>query len=112
MVLDQDALGLADRLFHRMELLRQVGAGPPFLHHADDLLKMPVGPLQPIDDVRMAFVTHDAGPISEAESYPPDKEAIILSSVRGWGNANRRTHWAASSVGGGRGRRVAGYIRK
>jgi hypothetical protein len=50
MVLDQSALGLSDRLLHRMELLRDINAWSAALNHRDNAAEMTLGPLQALDD--------------------------------------------------------------
>ena len=39
-----------------MELLGEIEAGPAFIEHHDDPPDMPLGPLEPLDDLRMALV--------------------------------------------------------
>ena len=55
-VVDQAALGLRHRAFHRMQLLGDVEARSPRLDHRDDAAQMPLGALQPLDDGGMGGV--------------------------------------------------------
>ncbi|MOA57739.1 hypothetical protein D3C78_1819740 [compost metagenome] len=61
MVLDQGALGLADGLFHGVQLLGDIHAGAVGLEHADDAAQMPFGALQALDDGRVALVQMRCG---------------------------------------------------
>ena len=56
MVLDERALGLADGLFNRMQLLGNVYTFPPVLDHGNDAAQMTVCTLQALDDRLMALV--------------------------------------------------------
>src|SRR5215208_5191503 len=56
MIRNQGLLGLADGLFDRMQLLGYFKAGPAGLDHFDDGAQMPIGPLQALDDFRVAFM--------------------------------------------------------
>jgi hypothetical protein len=56
MVLDQSLLGLSDRFFDSVQLLRDVEAWPACLDHLDNSAQMTLGTLQPFDDVRMALM--------------------------------------------------------
>lgn len=55
-IADQGFLRLGDGFFDRMELLREIEAGPPGLNHPDDRVKVPLSALQPLDDVGMGLV--------------------------------------------------------
>ena len=54
MVLDQRAFGLLNRLFHGMQLLRDIGAGLRVFDHLDNARQMSVGAFQPFHDVRVS----------------------------------------------------------
>jgi len=56
MVLDQRPLGLTDCLLDRMKLLGDIEAGSAGLDHFDDALEVPIGALQPLDDLGVGFV--------------------------------------------------------
>jgi hypothetical protein len=58
MVLNQLALGVADRTFDGMDLLSEVKAGTPFLQHGDDRGEMTVSAFQPLEDFGMGSVFH------------------------------------------------------
>jgi hypothetical protein len=55
-ILDQHALGAADRAFDSVQLLGQLRAWPAALDHSDDRGEMTVGPFQAFND--MACVPH------------------------------------------------------
>ena len=55
-IVDQRFLRFADRLFDRMELLGQIETRPVFAEHLDNTVKVTFGPLQSLDDLRMAGV--------------------------------------------------------
>ena len=55
-IVDQRALGFANGFFNGMKLLGEIKAGAPFIEHRDDPAQMALGPLQPLDDIRMGFV--------------------------------------------------------
>src|SRR3954451_12167119 len=55
-IVDQGLLRLADRLLDGVQLLRQVETWSTFGEHRDDLLEVPVGAFQPLDDLRVACV--------------------------------------------------------
>jgi len=57
MVLDERALGLADSLFDRMQLLGNVYALTSVLDHRNDAAQMPICPFQALDDRLMALVS-------------------------------------------------------
>ncbi len=62
-VVDQGLLGRGDGAFDGVELLDDVHAGTVGLHHADDVAQVPLGALEPLDDVRvgrMDDVSHEA----------------------------------------------------
>jgi hypothetical protein len=52
-ILDQRAFGLLNRLLHRMQFLRDIGAWLRVFDHLYDACQMPVGTFQPLDDCRM-----------------------------------------------------------
>ncbi len=56
-IVDQCPLGAGDGVLDRLELLRDVDAGPLFLDHPDDAAKMACRPVEPLDDRRMADVS-------------------------------------------------------
>jgi hypothetical protein len=55
-VMHQCLLGLLDRLFDRVELLRDFQTATLRLYHLDDRPQMTLGTSQPLDDCRMARV--------------------------------------------------------
>src|SRR5262245_24996693 len=55
-IVDQLALGIADRGLDRVQLLGKLQAGPAVLDHANQGAQMTLGTLQALDDVRMACV--------------------------------------------------------
>jgi len=57
MVLDERSLGLADRLFNRMQLLRNVYAFTPILDHGNDAAQMTVSTLQALNNRLMALMS-------------------------------------------------------
>lgn len=56
-VLDQGALCIGDRLLDGMELLGDIEARFAVLDHGDHASKMSLGPLEPLDDFRVGFVS-------------------------------------------------------
>jgi hypothetical protein len=56
MVLDQRALGLANRFFHGMQLLRDVHALTALFDHGDDAAQVAVGAFKALDDRFVALV--------------------------------------------------------
>jgi hypothetical protein len=55
-IVDEGLLGLGNSLLDRMKLLGQVEAGSAIIEHRDDPAQVSLGPLQPLDDLRMALV--------------------------------------------------------
>jgi hypothetical protein len=53
---DQGAFRLTDRLFDRVQLLRNIKAWTAALDHVDDAAQMSLGPLQPFDDIGVTLV--------------------------------------------------------
>jgi hypothetical protein len=58
MIMDQGLFGIVDRIFDRLKLLGKGEARPAFLDHFNDHVKVPVGALEALDDLRMALVRH------------------------------------------------------
>ena len=56
-VIDKRALGAGDSILDRLELLRDIDAGPLLLDHPNDAAKMTGSPVQPLDDRRMTSVS-------------------------------------------------------
>lgn len=54
MIVDQGLLGVAQRAFYGLQLLRNVDARAPFFDHRNDRAQMPFGTFQPCDDFRVA----------------------------------------------------------
>ena len=68
-ILDQGALGLADGLLHRVQLLGNIHAGTAILDHGDDAAQVALGALEPFDDVAVTLMVvmicmHDLSPLS------------------------------------------------
>ena len=55
-IVDQFALGVADGLLDRVQLLSQVEAAAVFFQHGHDAAQVAVHPLQPLDDLGMRRV--------------------------------------------------------
>ena len=55
-VVDQGPLGFSKGLFDRVKLLGEIETGSSFIEHFDDATEMALGPLQPLDDIRMGFM--------------------------------------------------------
>ena len=56
MVVNQGFLGFRNRLFDRVQLLREVEAWAIFAEHLDHSLQMPVRALQSLNNVEMTLV--------------------------------------------------------
>jgi hypothetical protein len=54
--MDQLPLCLRDGLLDGVKLLGKVKARPPFLEHRYDSPDVPLGPFEPLDDIRVAFM--------------------------------------------------------
>lgn len=57
MIVDERALGAGDSILHRLELLREIDAGPLLLDHPDDTAQMAGRTVQPLDYGRMTGVS-------------------------------------------------------
>lgn len=55
-VMDQLTFCLGNRLLDGVKLLGKVKAGSPLFEHRYDAPNMPLGPLEPLDDIRMIFM--------------------------------------------------------
>jgi hypothetical protein len=59
-VVDQRMLGVRHRAFDRVQLLREIEAGPAVLDHRDDRAQVSFRALQPLDDSGVTCVLrHD-----------------------------------------------------
>jgi hypothetical protein len=56
MILNERPLGLANRFFNRMQLLRDVNALATLLDHRDDASQVTVGSFEALDDCLMTLV--------------------------------------------------------
>lgn len=56
MLPDQGTLGLMDRFFHCLQLLRDIQAGTPLLQHEDGAAQVPTGSAQAFDEGWMRSV--------------------------------------------------------
>lgn len=72
-ILDQRFLRLANGLFNRVELLRQIKAGAACLDHFDHAAKMTFGALQPLGYLGMSAVEVLSGHI---KPYPPGEDNV------------------------------------
>ena len=91
MVVDQPALGLADRLLDRVQLLRQVQAGTPFLEHLDHPAKVPLGTFQALHDIRVTFMEVFTAhlhppPFAEVPLWPYGRELCAIPIDPPWGD--------------------------
>ncbi|MET4320041.1 hypothetical protein ABIC02_003789 [Bradyrhizobium sp. RT5a] len=66
MIVDEGFFGLGDGFLDRMKLLGQVETGAAIIEHRDDPAQVPLGALQPLDDIRMALVDV----LRHGSSYP------------------------------------------
>jgi hypothetical protein len=62
-VVNQGLLGVLDRALDRLELLRNLHAGPALLDHLDDHAKVAIGTLEALDDRGMSLMWHSIFPI-------------------------------------------------
>jgi len=58
MIVDQLTLGLGDRAFDSLKLLREIEAGTSLIKHGQDRSQMTVGPLQAFDDFGVSGMLH------------------------------------------------------
>jgi hypothetical protein len=82
MVMDQLPFCLRNGFLNGMKLLGKVKACPAFIEHRYHSPDVPFGPLQPLDDIRMAFM--ELCFRLHAPSYPTgrdmqDRATIVLS---------------------------------
>jgi hypothetical protein len=62
-VVNESLLGVHDRIFNRLQLLRELETGALVPNHDDDGPKVPLGPLKPFHNIGVACVTHRLGPV-------------------------------------------------
>ena len=84
-VLDQRALGLADRFLDRVQLLGDVHTGATVLYHGDDAAQMALGTFQPFDDFRMTLVLMPVFVLAHRQTSCKDNRLGILSPWGGCG---------------------------
>ena len=56
--MDQGFLGLMNRAFDSLQLLRNLKAGLPQFNHRDHGTQMPIGATQALQNLRVGFVLH------------------------------------------------------
>ena len=78
-IVDQRLFRLANRLFDRVELLRQIDARPTLIDHGNDASQVTLGALQPLDDLRLALMNE--GLFKLPVSYPPRQDTANCPAV-------------------------------
>jgi hypothetical protein len=78
-IVDQRLFRLANRLFDRVELLRQIDARPTLIDHGNDASQVTLGALQPLDDLRVALMNESLFQLPV--SYPPRQDTVNCPAV-------------------------------
>jgi hypothetical protein len=93
-VMDELPLCFCNGLLDGVKLLGKVKACSAFRKHRDDSPHVPLGALEPLDDIRMAFVNmsflHDCN-LSTGNEYGKDIEGYFMPRIMRIGKGDRRS---------------------